>query len=216
MTALRRAAVILSAIGTFLSGCSDEQHVAPSVPSAASTSRMPASDMTMDQYLQNHGVTVQAQTATDDSPLRIGLQQPPGWFAYDRLQVPNTYTVLTDRRAIDQNFVPNAVVVVHKLNGSFDPRSAILRGFVDTERYKDFKKTRSSLDDFDGFPSAVIEGSYSDDKDRALHVLNRYVLAGSGDRAFAVLLTVTTTEDQAGKLADDLKTLDQGLKITLK
>ncbi|MGL6234211.1 MAG: LpqN/LpqT family lipoprotein [Segniliparus sp.] len=215
MFAFREASAMLLAFGAALSGCSaDEQALtAPSTPVAA---RTPASDMTLDQYLQSHAVSVQALTPADDSTLRVSLQQPSGWLAYDGQQIPNTYVVLTNRRAIDQSFAPNAVVIVHKLNGDFDQRAAILRGFVDTEKYKDFRRSNASLDDFDGHPSAVIEGSYNDDKGRALHVLNRYTIAGSGDRQFIVLLSVTTTEGQAGQLAGDLKALDQGLRVGVR
>ena len=81
--------------------------------------------MTLAQYLDDHGVTAQAQTSADSGPIRIAIQQPPGWLAYDAFQLPNTYVVLTDRQAIDQNFAPNAVVMVHKLTGEFvvPPRS---------------------------------------------------------------------------------------------
>lgn len=172
--------------------------------------------MTLAQYLHDHGVTAQAQTSADSGSIRIAIQQPPGWLAYDAFQLPNTYAVLTDRRAIDQNFAPNAVVMVHKLTGGFDPRQAILRGLVDTQRYKNFKQAQASLADFSGYPSAVIEGSFDDNADpaRRLHVRNRYVLAAKGDQNYLILVSVTTTEAQSSQLAQDLETLTDGIKIS--
>ncbi|MBN7438711.1 LpqN/LpqT family lipoprotein [Mycobacteroides abscessus subsp. abscessus] len=215
MLNVRAAGIILTSIAlaaTVLTGCSAEK---PADAAAPSTAPAAVSDVTLDEYLQHHGVTAQAQTIEDSDVVRVTVQQPPGWLASDGYQIPNTYVVLTNRRAVDQGFAPNALVIVHKLSGAFDSREAIRRGFVDTQRYKNFKQTRASLDDSHGLPSSVIEGSYTNEKDLSLHVLNRYLIASAKDVNYIVFLSVTTTEAQAAKLADDVRTLDQNLAVTL-
>mgnify|MGYP000738750532 CR=1 FL=1 len=73
------------------------------------------------------------------------------------------------------NTYPTAMVVVLKLTGNFDVAEALKHASVDAEMNKSFTKLNSSNDTFNGFPSAMIEGSY-DANGRRLHTYNRVVI----------------------------------------
>ncbi|EFV13417.1 LpqN/LpqT family lipoprotein [Segniliparus rugosus] len=237
MSVPRFAAVALLALAPLVASCSDDAKPAPPPPKAA-----PVSDMDIIKYLDNHSVTRAPQTAADDFPLSVSVRLPSRWSASQG--IPSLYLLLEDARDTDQQFRPNAVISILKLTGNFDPKQAVLRGFVDISAAKGFQKIRESLDDFDKFPSAVIEGTYVEDEqqrkeakarvdeqqrqsgqqpdpqqpvgDLKLHVLNRYVIAVSGEDKYLVQLQITVTDKQSAQLADDIKTIDEGLQLSFK
>jgi hypothetical protein len=207
-----RAVVTLLAAGAVVAvaGCSGSD--SGSEPSAAAQSV--ASDMTLDDYLKSHGVTVAAQTPADLKAARIAVQQPPNWFVDSAFQLPNTFAVIANTRAMSEGFAPNATVLVYRLTGDFDPTEAIRRGPVDTTRLPGFRQESVHVGPYDGAPSSTITGTYDDGKGRRLSASSKYVIhSGPGGR-IAVQLLVTTTEKQAAVLRDDVRTLNEGLKIT--
>ncbi|GAA1007405.1 LpqN/LpqT family lipoprotein [Nocardiopsis tropica] len=196
-------AVALLAAG----GCSGSGDEAPASASAAT-------DMTLDEYLKSHGVTVVAQTAADLKGVRIAVQQPPNWFVDSAFQLPNTFAVIANTRATSDGFTPNATVLVHRLTGDVDPAEAVRRGPVDTTRYPGFRQDAVQVGTRDGDPSSTISGSYDDGKGRRLAVSSTYVIHSTKDQRLAVQLLVTTTDKQANDLRGDVRTLTDGLKIT--
>ena len=55
---------------------------------------------------------------------------------------------------------PTAMLIVFKLDGDFDVDEAIKHANVDAEMSQNFQQLNASTDDFNGFPSSMIEGSY--------------------------------------------------------
>ena len=238
MSVLRIAAAVLLAAVPLVAGCSDDDSKpAPPAPKAT-----PVADMDIAKYLADHGVTQQLQTAADDFPLNISVQLPSRWAASQTY--PNVYLFLANPRALDQQFQPNALIYVAKLTGNFDPKQAITRGATGLSQAKGFQKIRDSLDDFENFPSNLVEYTYVQDEeqrkefkkqldeqlrqsgrhsdlpeptgDLKLRVLNRFVFATSGDDKFLIQLQATITDAQAPQLEDDIKAIDEGLKLSFK
>lgn len=211
MNTMRFKAALLVMLGLFAGGCTDDSEDSVTTDTASVS---PATDVTLDEYLKNQGVKVEPQTQQTLKAIRIGVQQPVGWFVNMNFQIPNTYLVITNTGAIDDGFAPNAVVIVHKLIGKVDAREVIRRGYVDTQRFKNFKQTSASMADYKDHPSSVIEGIFDNESGQSLQILNRYVMVSAGEQNFVVLLSVTTTAAQAGALKSDVRTLDGGLSIT--
>ncbi|MGL6234181.1 MAG: LpqN/LpqT family lipoprotein [Segniliparus sp.] len=237
MSVLRLAAVALLAAMPLVAGCSEDPKPAPAAPKAT-----PVSDMDIAKYLTDHGVTQELLTAVDDFPLNVSVRLPSHWSASQG--VPGLYLLLQNPKANSPEFHPNAFLRIAKLAGNFDPKQAILRGSAGLAQAKGFQKIRDSLDDFDNFPSDLIEYTYVQDEqqrkefkaqldeqlrqsgqtpdpqqpvgDLKLHVLNRYVIAVAGDDKFLVQLQVTVTDAQTPQLADDIKTIDEGLQLGFK
>jgi hypothetical protein len=110
------------------------------------------------------------------------------------------------------------MVIVFKLTGNFDVGEALKHASVDAEMSQNFTKLNASSDDFDGFPSSMIEGSY-DANGKRLHSYNRVVIPVTPAPAFQrylVQLTVTTLADQAAAAADDVEAIIKGFSVTLK
>ncbi|WP_157897119.1 LpqN/LpqT family lipoprotein [Mycobacteroides salmoniphilum] len=211
MNTVRFTAALVVVLGLFAGGCATNSKNSVGADSALVS---PATDVTLDEYLKDQGVKVEPQTQQTLKVVRIGVQQPVGWLVNMNFQIPNTYLVITNTGAIDDGFAPNAVVIIHKLIGKLDAREVIRRGYVDTQRFKNFKQTSASMADYKGRPSAVIEGTFENESGQSLQVLNRYVMVSVEEQNFVVLLSVTTTAAQAGALESDVRTLDGGLNIT--
>ncbi|BAX95796.1 putative lipoprotein LpqT precursor [Mycobacteroides stephanolepidis] len=210
MSTVRFTAALVVVLGLFVGGCGTQKNSVE----MDSTLVSPATDVTLDEYLKNQGVRVEPQTQETLKVVKIGVQQPVGWLVNMNFQIPNTYLVITDTGAIDDGFAPNAVVIIHKLVGKLDAREVIRRGYVDTQRFKNFKQKSASMADYKDRPSAVIEGTFENESGQSLQVLNRYVMVSVEEQNFVVLLSVTTTAAQAGALENDVRTLDGGLNIT--
>ncbi|NMD55317.1 MULTISPECIES: LpqN/LpqT family lipoprotein [Tsukamurella] len=207
---MRVALAAVLALGALLgsAGCSGDRTEGPA---AASSSVI--ADMTLDQYLKSHGVGVTAQTSADLKGVRIAVQQPPNWFVDSAFQLPNTFAVIANTRAVDGGFAPNATVIVHRLVGDFDAAEAVRRGPVDTTRLPGFRQDFVQVGEYDGAPSSTITGTY-DDKGLRLSVSSKYILWSGNGQRLAVQLMVTTTAKQAADLRGDVRTLDDGLKIS--
>jgi hypothetical protein len=116
------------------------------------------------------------------------------------------------------NTYPTAMVVVLRLTGNFDVAEALKHASVDAEMNQNFTKLNSSNDTFDGFPSAMIEGSY-DANGKRLHTYNRVVIPVTPAPKFQrylVQFTVTTLADQAAVQSDDIEAVIKGFTVTVK
>ncbi len=79
------------------------------------------------------------------------------------------------------------------------PAKAIEHGNADAELSENFKQLNASTDDFQGFPSSMIEGSY-DLNGKRMHSYNRIVIAtGSppANQRYLIQFTVTGYADKA-------------------
>jgi Probable lipoprotein LpqN len=158
----------------------------------------PAVSGTLRDYLQSKGVKLVAQKAQGFKALDITLPVPTRWTQVPDPNVPDAFAVIADRHG-NSVYTSNAQVVVYKLVGNFDPTEAITHGYVDSQKLLAWQTTNASMADFGGFPSSIIEGTYSEN-DMTLNTSRRHVIATSGPDKYLVSLSVTT--DRAVAVAD--------------
>ena len=129
------------------------------------------------EYLYGVGVTGEQIPLDKLTDITVTLPRPPGWTKYSNSNFsPGTEVIAKN------NTYPTAMVIVFKLTGNFDVGEALKHASADAEMSKNFTKLNASSDDFDGFPSSMIEGSY-DLNGKRLHSYNRVVIpvtAGAG------------------------------------
>ena len=116
------------------------------------------------------------------------------------------------------NTYPTAMVMVFKLDGSFDVPAALKHADADAELSKGFTKLNFSTDDFQGFPSSMIEGSYDLNGTR-VHTYNRVVIPVTGAPDFhryLVQFTVTGLADQAAAQAPEVQKVIDGFSVAVK
>jgi len=109
------------------------------------------------------------------------------------------------------------MVIVFKLNGDFDVKEAIGHGYVDAEMSENFKRLNASMDNFKGFPSAMIEGSYDLNGDR-MHTYNRIVIATGApptNQRYLIQFTVTGYADKAAEEAPDMEAIIGGFNVAV-
>ncbi|WP_059017053.1 LpqN/LpqT family lipoprotein [Mycobacterium sp. M26] len=191
----------------------DYSSVWSSTPTTTTTTAGSDKPQPLSDYLYGLGVTGEQIPLDKLTDIAVTLPRPPGWTKYDNPNFsPGTEIIAKN------NTYPTATVVVLKLTGNFDVAEALKHASVDAELSKNFTKLNSSSDDFDGFPSAMIEGSY-DLEDRRLHSYNRVVIPVTPAPKFQrylVQFTVTTLANQAAAQADDVEAIIRGFSVTLK
>ena len=77
---------------------------------------------------------------------------------------------------------------------------------------QNFRQLNASTDDFEGFPSSMIEGSY-DLNGKRMHTYNRVVIATGAPPAnqrYLVQFTVTGYADKAAEEAPDIEAIIKG------
>ena len=168
----------------------------PAVPVAAPQTITPASSGTLAEFFKDKGVKMEPQVSHDFRALNIVLPLPAGWTKVPDPNVPDAFAVIADRTSTDL-YTPNAQVVVYKLVGNFDPKEAISHGYVDSQQQLGWRTTDMSLADFNGFPSAFIEGSYNSGS-QMLNTSRRHVIATSGPDRYLVSLSVNYSAANQG------------------
>ncbi|MCV7290799.1 LpqN/LpqT family lipoprotein [Mycolicibacterium wolinskyi] len=166
------------------------------VPVAAPQTITPASSGTLAEFFKAKGVKMEPQVSHDFKALNIVLPLPAGWTKVPDPNVPDAFAVIADRTSTDL-YTPNAQVVVYKLIGTFDPKEAISHGYVDSQQQLGWRTTDMSLADFNGFPSAFIEGSYNSGS-QMLNTSRRHVIATSGPDRYLVSLSVNYSAANQG------------------
>lgn len=147
--------------------------------------------------------------------LTVSMPQPPGWAVVKDQSQPS-FEVL--RKTGVQAFPPTAMLMVFKLVGNFDTAEATKHGYADAELTEGFTKLNASMDNFRGFPSAMIEGSYTADNQR-LHRYNRLVIANGKaplNQRYLVQFSVTTASDQARDQAAEVQAIIAGFTVATK
>jgi hypothetical protein len=185
-------------------------------PPTTTTTTTAASDkpQPIAEYLYGLGVTGEQVPLDKLTDLTVTLPKPPGWTKYANPNFSPGTTMIAKN-----NTYPTAMVVVLKLTGNFDVAEALKHASVDAEMNKSFTKLNSSNDTFDGFPSAMIEGSYDGADGRRLHTYNRVVIPVTPAPKFQrylVQFTVTTLADQAAAQSDDIEAVIKGFTVTVK
>lgn len=199
------------------SGCAPE---APDYQSLLSTT--PTTTTTTDEnadalvpiatYLEQKGVVGQPIPADKLTDLTVTYPTPPGWKPFVNSNLSPGTRVIAEGTTY-----PTAMVIVFKLNGDFDVNEAITHGYADAEMSENFKRLNASMDNFRGFPSSMIEGSY-DLNGARMHTYNRIVIATGAPPAnqrYLVQFTVTGFADKAAEEAPDIEAIIKGFNITV-
>ncbi len=142
------------------------------------------------------------------------MPKPKGWEQYSNPRfAPGTRVIAKG------DTYPTAMLIVFKLSGGdFDTKKAIEHGNADAELSENFKKLNASLDDWKGFPSSMIEGSY-DLNGKRMHSYNRIVIATGAPPAnqrYLVQFTVTGYADKAQAEASDIEAIIAGFNVAKK
>ncbi|MFZ4373161.1 MAG: LpqN/LpqT family lipoprotein [Mycobacterium sp.] len=210
------AVVLAAAVGSVGCGPRTADYssiVTTSAKSTESTQSTSAAPTPIAQHLASAGVTGQQIPLDKLTDLTVTLPRPPGWTTYANPSFsPGTEAIAKN------NTYPTALVMVFKLDGDFDVQLALKHADADAELSRNFTKLNSSSDDFKGFPSSMIEGSYDLGQDR-LHTYNRVVIPVTPAPRFErylVQLTVTTLADQAAAQATDVGQIIEGFNVTVR
>ncbi|CAN5592787.1 LpqN/LpqT family lipoprotein [soil metagenome] len=183
----------------------------PTTSSAPTTTEQP---VPFSDFLERLGVTGEPVAPDKLTDVTVTLPRPKGWQQYSNpSSQPGTIVIARN------NTFPTAILLAFKLHGNFDVADAIKHANSDAVLSKNFTKLNESFVDFDGFPSAMIEGSYDNTAGERLHSYNRVVIPVTRAPAFdryLIQLTVTSRADQAVADADDIQAIIDGFKVTLK
>lgn len=197
-----------------VAGCGEK---APDYTSVltATTSAKPTQTTTpvpISQYLESAGVVGQPVAPDKLTDLTVTMPKPKGWEQYSNPRfAPGTRVIAKG------DTYPTAMLMVFQLTGGdFDPKKAIEHGNADAQLSQNFKELNSSLDDFKGFPSSMIEGSY-DLNGRRMHSYNRVVLATGAPPAnqrYLIQFTVTGYAEKAQAEAPDIEAIIAGFNVS--
>jgi Probable lipoprotein LpqN len=208
------AAVALAVIAA--TGCGAETPDYHSVWSTSSTPPPPptttGAPVPIAKFLEDAGVNGESVAPDKLTDLTVTMPRPKGWQQYSNPNfAPGTQVIAKG------DTYPTAMLVVLKLNGDFDVNEAIKHGYADAELSQNFKRLNASTDNWHGFPSSMIEGSY-DLNDRRMHSYNRIVVATGAPPAnqrYLVQFTVTGYAEKAAEEAPDIEAVIGGFNVAL-
>ena len=212
-----RHGVVAAALAVLaVSGCAPE---APDYQSIWSTSSTTTTTSAGDEpavpiavYLEQKNVVGEPIPADKLTDLTVTFPTPPGWKPFFNSNLaPGTRVIAKGTT------YPTAMVIVFKLNGDFDVNEAIKHGYVDAEMSENFKRLNASMDNFKGFPSAMIEGSYDLNGTR-MHTYNRIVIATGApptNQRYLIQFTVTGFADKALEDAPDIEAIIRGFNVAV-
>ena len=170
--------------------------------------------MPLSQYLQSIGVTGEPVAPGSLTDLTVSIPTPPGWSPFTSPNIsPQTLIISQGGK------FPTARLVVFKLNGDFDPAQVIKHGNDDAQLFKNFKQLDASGAPYNGFPSAMIQGSYDLEGGMRLHSWNRIVIPTGSPPArqrYLVQLTITGFANQAAAQSSDIDAIIHGFVVAAK
>ena len=203
------AAATLVVLAT--SGCGAEQPDYHSLWTTSSTTAPPTSaeaPVPIGKFLEDAGVTGEPIAPQKLPDLTVTMPQPKGWQQYNN---PN-FAPGTQMIAKGDTY-PTAMLLVFKLTGDFDVNEAVKHA----ELSQNFKQLNASTDNWHGFSSSMIEGSY-DLNGRRMHSYNRIVIptgAPPANQRYLVQFTVTGYAEKAAEEAPDIEAVIAGFDVTL-
>jgi len=180
----------------------------------ASGTDTPDTPVPISQYLEQAGVQGQPVAPDKLTDLTVTMPSPKGWEQYSNPSLaPGT------RMIAKGDTYPTAMLMVFQLaGGDFDPAKAIQHGNADAQATENFKELNASLDNFKGFPSSMIEGSY-DLNGQRMHSYNRIVIANGSPPAnqrYLIQFTVTGYAAKAQAEAADIEAIIDGFNVAKK
>ena len=212
---LSRCAATVAVVVLAAAGCGAEQPDYHSLWTTSSTTPTPTSadaPVPIGKYLEDAGVTGEPVAPQQLTDLTVTMPRPKGWSQYNN---PN-FAPGTQMIAKNDTY-PTAMVMVFKLTGEFDVNEAVKHGDDDAELSQNFKRLNASTDNFHGFPSSMIEGSY-DLNGRRMHSYNRVVIATGAPPAnqrYLVQFTVTGYAEKATEEAVDIEAVIGGFDVAV-
>ena len=200
-----RWATVAALVVLAATGCGAETPDYHSVWSTSSTPPPPtstAAPVPVAKFLADAGVNGDSVRSDKLTDLTVTMPRPKGWQQYSNPNfAPGTQVIAKD------DTYPTAMLVVLKLTGDFDVNEAVKHGYADAELSQNFKRLNASTDNWHGFPSSMIEGSY-DLNGRRMHSYNRIVFATGAPPAnqrYLVQFTVTGYAEKAAEEAPDIE-----------
>jgi hypothetical protein len=194
-------------------GCGAEQPDYHSLWTTSSTTPSPTTTeapVPIAKFLEDAGVTGEPVAPQKLTDLTVTMPHPKGWTQYNNPNfAPGTQVIAKG------DTYPTAMLIVFKLAGDFDVNEAIKHGYADAELSQNFKRLNASTDNWHGFPSAMIEGSY-DLNGRRMHSYNRIVIpsgAPPANQHYLVQFTVTGYAEKAAEEAPDIEAVIAGFDV---
>jgi hypothetical protein len=212
---LRLCVATVALVAFAATGCGAEAPDYQSVWSTSPTTTTPTSTeppVPIAAYLEQSGVAGDPVAPDRLTDLTVTMPTPPGWKPY-----VNTNFAPGTRVIAKGDTYPMAMLVVLKLTGNFEVDEAINHGYADAELSENFKRLNASTDNWKGFPSSMIEGSY-DLNGRRMHSYNRIVIAtGSppANQRYLVQFTVTGYAEKAAEEAPDVEAIISGFNVAV-
>jgi hypothetical protein len=213
---LSRCAAAVAVAALALAGCGAETPDYHSVWSTSSTTPTSTANaeapVPIAKFLEDADVRGEPVAPQKLPDLTVTMPTPKGWQQYNN---PN-FAPGTQMIAKGDTY-PTAMLVVLKLTGGFDVNEAIKHGYADAELSQNFKRLNASNDNWKGFPSSMIEGSY-DLNGRRMHSYNRIVIATGAPPAnqrYLVQFTVTGYAEKAAEEAPDIEAVIAGFNVAL-
>ena len=215
------AGVAGAVIALLVAGCG------PSTPdyksiwttTTSTTTEAPNTDkpISLSTYFENIGITGAPVAPDKLTDLTVTVPEPPGWKPYFNVNLsPGTRTIAKG------DTYPTAMLLVFQLDGNFDVAEALKHANGDAELSANFKQLNASTDNFRGFPSSMIEGTY-DLNGQRMQSYNRIVFAeGTPARAnlpgqrYLVQLTVTAFANEAQADGPDIEAIIKGFTVAKK
>lgn len=205
------AAVLVAAV----SGCGTDPPDYQSIWSTSATTTTTTSTdapVPISEYLESVGVTGGPVAPDKLTDLTVTFVTPRGWHPYE-----NTNMAPGTRMIAKGDTYPTAMLLVFKLTGDFDAKEAVKHGDADAQLSQNFKQLNASTDNFRGFPSSMIEGSY-DLNGARMHTYNRIVIATGAPPAnqrYLVQFTVTGYAEKAAEEAPDIEAIIKGFNVVV-
>jgi Probable lipoprotein LpqN len=208
-----RCAAAVALVVLAATGCGAETPDYHSVWSTSSTTPPPTTTeapVPIAKFLEDAGVMGEPVAPQKLTDLTVTMPQPKGWQQYNNPNfAPGTQLIAK------ADTYPTAMLMVFKLTGDFDVNEAIKHGFADAELSQNFKRLNASTDNWHGFPSSMIEGSY-DLNGRRMHSYNRIVIptgAPPANQRYLVQFTVTGYAEKAVEEAPDIEAVIAGFDV---
>ena len=208
------AAALLSGCGEATPDYQSLLATTPTHPTAASTQ----DSVPLSAYLESVGVQGRPVAPEKLTDLAVTVPRPKGWRDYTNPNLAPGTRVIADGETY-----PTAMLMVFTLDGDFDVAEALKHADVDAEMSQNFKKLNGSREDFKGFPSSMIEGTY-DLNGQRMQAYNRIVFAtgskpetpGGTPQRYLVQLTVTSFADDAESKGPAIEEIISGFGVAAK
>jgi Probable lipoprotein LpqN len=210
-----RCATAVALVVLAATGCGAETPDYQSVWSTASATPTPTTTgapVPIAKFLEDSGVTGEPIAPDKVTDLTVTMPRPKGWQGYSNPNFAQGTQVIAKN-----DTYPTAMLVVLRLTGNFDVNEAIKHGYVDAELSQNFTRLNASSDNWHGFPSAMIEGSYDLNGSR-MHTYNRIVIATGAPPAnqrYLVQFTVTGYAEKAAEEAPDIEAVIAGFNVAV-